>query len=77
MLPFINEDALRQVYNSSVIIILHTSFTHIVCIHQRLLLAVAEQLAEIRNVTLARIFCDNGNHITQMQPNVFRTPQAG
>ncbi|XP_033319603.1 peroxidase-like isoform X1 [Bombus bifarius] len=36
-----------------------------------------EQLAEIRNVTLARIFCDNGNNITEMQPNVFLRPQAG
>ncbi|XP_006611344.1 peroxidase-like isoform X2 [Apis dorsata] len=35
-----------------------------------------EQLAQIRNVTLARIFCDNGNNITQMQPNVFLRPQA-
>lgn len=37
---------------------------------------VAEQLAQIRNVTLARIFCDNGNNIIQMQPNVFLRPQA-
>ncbi|KAK9306667.1 hypothetical protein QLX08_002745 [Tetragonisca angustula] len=36
-----------------------------------------EQLAEIRNVTLARVFCDNGNHITEMQPNVFLRPQLG
>ncbi|XP_015434443.1 PREDICTED: peroxidase-like [Dufourea novaeangliae] len=36
-----------------------------------------EQLAEIRNVTLARLFCDNGNDITHMQPNVFLKPQAG
>ncbi|XP_029047333.1 peroxidase-like isoform X2 [Osmia bicornis bicornis] len=35
------------------------------------------QLAEIRNVTLARVFCDNGNSITQIQPNVFIRPQAG
>lgn len=30
-----------------------------------------DQLAEIRNVTLARIFCDNGDNIDSMQPNVF------
>ncbi|XP_076230763.1 peroxidase isoform X2 [Calliopsis andreniformis] len=36
-----------------------------------------EQLAAIRNVTLARLFCDNGNHITHMQPNVFLRPQIG
>ncbi|XP_076681835.1 peroxidase isoform X2 [Andrena cerasifolii] len=36
-----------------------------------------EQLAEIRNATLARVFCDNGNNITHMQPNVFLRLQAG
>ncbi|XP_017753123.1 PREDICTED: peroxidase-like isoform X3 [Eufriesea mexicana] len=36
-----------------------------------------KQLAEIRNVTLARVFCNNGNNITHMQPNVFLRPQAG
>ncbi|KAF3430719.1 hypothetical protein E2986_12643 [Frieseomelitta varia] len=36
-----------------------------------------KQLAEIRNVTLARVFCANGNHITEMQPNVFLRPQLG
>ncbi|XP_043257427.1 peroxidase-like isoform X1 [Colletes gigas] len=36
-----------------------------------------EQLAEIRNVTLARVFCDNGNNITHMQLNVFLKPQIG
>ncbi|XP_017790614.1 PREDICTED: peroxidase-like isoform X1 [Habropoda laboriosa] len=36
-----------------------------------------EQLAEIRRVTLARIFCNNGNNVTYMQPNVFLRPQAG
>ncbi|XP_076644739.1 peroxidase isoform X2 [Halictus rubicundus] len=36
-----------------------------------------EQLAEIRNATLARVFCDNGNNITHMQTNVFFKPQAG
>nr|XP_033333242.1 peroxidase-like isoform X3 [Megalopta genalis] len=36
-----------------------------------------EQLAEIRNATLARIFCDNGNNVTLMQQNVFLKPQAG
>ncbi|XP_012141528.2 salivary peroxidase/catechol oxidase isoform X2 [Megachile rotundata] len=35
------------------------------------------QLAEIRNATLARIFCDNGNNVTKMQPNVFIRPQSG
>lgn len=37
----------------------------------------AHQLAEIRNATLARVFCDNGNDITHMQQNVFFKPQAG
>ncbi|XP_047347771.1 peroxidase-like isoform X2 [Vespa velutina] len=36
-----------------------------------------DQLAEIRNVTLARIFCDNGNNIENMQLNVFLRPQEG
>ncbi|KAG7204449.1 hypothetical protein KM043_004884 [Ampulex compressa] len=36
-----------------------------------------EQLAAIRNVTLARIFCNNGDNITRMQPNVFLRPQSG
>ncbi|KAK2585039.1 hypothetical protein KPH14_008560 [Odynerus spinipes] len=36
-----------------------------------------DQLAEIRNVTLARIFCDNGDNIESMQPNVFNIPQGG
>ncbi|XP_018392669.1 PREDICTED: peroxidase-like isoform X2 [Cyphomyrmex costatus] len=36
-----------------------------------------EQLAQLRNVTLARIFCDNGNNITHMQLNVFLKPQTG
>ncbi|XP_053983298.1 peroxidase-like isoform X3 [Hylaeus volcanicus] len=36
-----------------------------------------EQMEEIQNVTLARIFCDNGNGITHMQPNVFLRPQPG
>lgn len=36
-----------------------------------------EQLAEIRNATLARVFCDNGNNIAHMQQNVFFKPQAG
>ncbi|TGZ52073.1 Peroxidase [Temnothorax longispinosus] len=36
-----------------------------------------EQLAQVRNVTLARIFCDNGDDITHMQYNVFLKPQAG
>ncbi|XP_043667765.1 peroxidase-like isoform X2 [Vespula pensylvanica] len=35
------------------------------------------QLMEIRNVTLARIFCDNGNNIESMQPNVFLRAQEG
>lgn len=37
----------------------------------------AEQLAAVRNVTLARIFCNNGDNITHMQPNVFIRPQPG
>jgi hypothetical protein len=34
-------------------------------------------LAQLRNVTLARIFCDNGDDITHMQRNVFLKPQGG
>lgn len=29
------------------------------------------QLSEVKKVTLARIFCDNSDHITMMQPDVF------
>ncbi|XP_011256334.1 peroxidase isoform X2 [Camponotus floridanus] len=36
-----------------------------------------EQLAQLHNVSLARIFCDNGENITQMQRNVFLKPQVG
>ncbi|XP_012227185.1 peroxidase isoform X3 [Linepithema humile] len=36
-----------------------------------------EQLTQLRNVTLARIFCDNGDDITHMQRNVFLKPQGG
>ncbi|XP_015600667.1 peroxidase isoform X3 [Cephus cinctus] len=36
-----------------------------------------EQLAELRNVTLARLFCDNGDNIARMQPNAFMKPQLG
>ncbi|XP_011344830.1 peroxidase-like isoform X2 [Ooceraea biroi] len=36
-----------------------------------------EQLLQMHNVSLARIFCDNGDNITHMQRNVFLKPQAG
>ncbi|KAM0726439.1 Peroxidase [Formica fusca] len=36
-----------------------------------------EQLVQLHNVSLARIFCDNGDSITHMQRNVFLKPQAG
>ncbi|KAL5236551.1 hypothetical protein ACI65C_003961 [Semiaphis heraclei] len=34
------------------------------------------QLAEIRKVTLARVFCDNSNNVTTMQKQVFLVPKA-
>ncbi|EFN81383.1 Peroxidasin [Harpegnathos saltator] len=34
----------------------------------------AEQLAQIQQVTLARILCDNGDNIARVQPNVFLLP---
>nr|ARK19845.1 peroxidase-like protein [Ampulex compressa] len=37
----------------------------------------AAQLREIRKVTLAKVFCDNGNDIRRVQPNVFAKPGAG
>ncbi|XP_043269113.1 peroxidase-like isoform X2 [Venturia canescens] len=37
----------------------------------------SEQLNQLRRVTLARIFCDNSNNVSQMQPNVFIRPQVG
>lgn len=30
-----------------------------------------EQLTEIRKASIARLFCDNGNNIEQMQPRAF------
>ena len=35
-----------------------------------------EQLQQIRNVTLARILCDNLDDIDEIQPNVFRPPKG-
>lgn len=32
-----------------------------------------EQLAEIRKSSMSRIFCDNGNNISSMQPIAFLT----
>ncbi|CAG9809438.1 unnamed protein product [Chironomus riparius] len=32
-----------------------------------------DQLAEIRKLSMARMFCDNGNNISSMQPNAFIT----
>ncbi|KAL6437081.1 hypothetical protein ACFW04_004997 [Cataglyphis niger] len=36
-----------------------------------------EQLVQFHNVSLARIFCDNGDNITHMQRNVFLKLQTG
>uniref|UniRef100_A0A8D8HKF4 Peroxidase n=4 Tax=Culex pipiens complex TaxID=518105 RepID=A0A8D8HKF4_CULPI len=35
-----------------------------------------EQLAEIRKASIARLFCDNGNHVTSMQPKAFWRPSS-
>jgi peroxidase len=32
------------------------------------------QLTEIRKSSMSRIFCDNGNNISNMQPNAFVVP---
>ena len=32
-----------------------------------------DQLAEIRKSSMSRMFCDNGNNISNMQPNAFKT----
>ncbi|XP_048512469.1 peroxidase-like isoform X2 [Athalia rosae] len=37
----------------------------------------ADQLNSIRNVSLARVFCDNGDNISNMQPYVFLNIQPG
>ncbi|KYN12827.1 PREDICTED: peroxidasin homolog [Trachymyrmex cornetzi] len=36
----------------------------------------AEQLAQIHQVSLARILCDNADNITRVQPNVFLLPES-
>ncbi|KYM94403.1 Peroxidasin [Cyphomyrmex costatus] len=36
----------------------------------------AEQLAQIQQVSLARILCDNGDNITRVSPNVFLLPEG-
>ncbi|XP_058794605.1 peroxidase-like isoform X2 [Phymastichus coffea] len=36
-----------------------------------------DQLNTLKKVSLARIFCDNGDSIMKMQPNVLLKPQAG
>lgn len=36
----------------------------------------AEQLAQIKETSLARILCDNGDNITRVQPNVFLLPEG-
>lgn len=33
-----------------------------------------DQLAEIRKMTLARVFCDNSNNVMKMQQQVFFKP---
>lgn len=33
-----------------------------------------DQLAEIRKITLARVFCDNSNNVMKMQQRVFFKP---
>ncbi|XP_076650032.1 peroxidasin [Halictus rubicundus] len=35
-----------------------------------------EQLAQIKQTSLARILCDNGDNINRIQPNVFLLPEA-
>ncbi|KAH8330422.1 hypothetical protein KR067_002262 [Drosophila pandora] len=35
-----------------------------------------DQLAELRKASMARLLCDNGNHISSMQPEAFRTVSA-
>ncbi|XP_011629559.1 peroxidasin [Pogonomyrmex barbatus] len=35
-----------------------------------------EQLAQIQQISLARILCDNGDNITRVQPNVFLLPEG-
>lgn len=32
-----------------------------------------DQLEELRKASMARLLCDNGNHISSMQPEAFRT----
>lgn len=36
----------------------------------------SEQLAQIQQVSLARILCDNGDNITRVQPDVFMLPEG-